>query len=305
MQTHGCESGGSCACSSADVGNTNVADGVGLEADALNDALSDAGTQVAAVNGVGLHGAGESPDPEALRQRAYSELLRQAAQAGGLLALTDPPAADGVISEAASEAIEALLARELQAQLPEPDDASCLRYFDAHPARYRMGERVWARHILFAVTDGVNVAALRQRAESLLVALRCEAADGPAFAQAAAEFSNCPSAAEGGDLGGLVAADCAPEFAAALFGQDDANAHVGVLPRLISTRFGFHVVQVCAREPGVSQPFEAVRAAVAQLLRQQLYLTALRQYLSLLAGQAVLTGLADVALETADSPLLQ
>lgn len=296
MQTHGCESGGSCACSSADVGKASVADEVGLEA----AALSDTGTQVASVNGVGLHGAGESPDPQALRQRAYSELLRQAAQVGGLLALTDPPAADGVISEAASDAIEALLARELQ--LPEPDDASCLRYFDAHPARYRTGERVWARHILFAVTAGVNVAALRQRAESLLVALRCEAMHSPAFAQAAAEFSNCPSAAEGGDLGGLVAADCAPEFAAALFGQDEANAHVGVLPRLISTRFGFHVVQVCAREPGAGQPFETVRAAVAQLLRQQLYLTALRQYLSLLAGQAVLTG---VALETADSPLLQ
>lgn len=295
MQTHGCETGGRCACSAADVGRTS---GVGIEVEAVRDA----DTQVASVNGVGLHGEGESPDPEALRQRAYTELLRQAAQAGGLLGLGDPPAPDGVISEAASAAIEALLARELQAQLPEPDEAACLRYFQAHPARYCIGERVWARHVLFAVTDGVPVAALRQRAESLLVDLRCEAIDGPAFAQAAAEFSNCPSAAEGGDLGWLVVADCAPEFAAALFGQDEANAHVGVLPRLISTRFGFHVVQVCAREPGVSQPFATVRSAVAQLLRQQLYLTALRQYLSLLAGQAVLTG---VALEAAASPLLQ
>jgi len=134
------------------------------------------------------------------------------------------------------------------------------------------------------------------------VALRCEALDGPAFAKAAGEFSNCPSATEGGDLGWLVAGDCAPEFGSALFGQDEANAHVGVLPRLISTRFGFHIVQVGAREPGTPQSFESVQGAIAQLLGQQAYMTALRQYLSLLAGQAHVQGL---ELDAADSPLLQ
>ena len=255
---------------------------------------------IAQINGVPLHGEGESPDPESLRQRAYSELLRQAAQRGGLLAVGDLPATDGVLSEAASDAVEALLECELK--LPEPDDRACRRYFEAHPARYAVGERVLARHILFAVTPGVDVAALRQRAEGLLVALRCEAMDGPAFAKAAAECSNCPSAEQGGDLGWLMAADCAPEFGSALFAQDEANAHIGVLPRLISTRFGFHVVQVCAREAGVDQAFESVHGAVAQLLRQQAYMTALRQYLSLLVGQATVEG---VSLDAADSPLLQ
>ena len=52
----------------------------------------------------------------------------------------------------------------------------------------------------------------------------------------------------------------------------------------------------------MARPFESVRAAVAQSLRQQAYVTALRQYLCLLAGQAVLEG---VELEAADTPLLQ
>ena len=43
-----------------------------------------------------------------LRQRACSELLRQAAIAQGLLPGHDAPAADGVLSEAASSAIETL-----------------------------------------------------------------------------------------------------------------------------------------------------------------------------------------------------
>ncbi|MBT9492796.1 MAG: peptidylprolyl isomerase [Paucibacter sp.] len=281
----GCGSG-SCGCASTAASTAATID--------------DIKVAVAMVNGVPLHGEGESPDPEALRQRAYSELLRQAAQRRGLLAVGDLPALDGVLSEAASDATLALLERELQ--LPEPDDRSCRRYFDAHPARYHVGEKVLARHILFAVTPGINVPALRQRAEGLLVGLRCEALDSPVFAQAAADNSNCPSGAEGGDLGWLEQQDCAPEFRTALFAQDEANAHIGVLPRLISTRFGFHIVQVQAREAGVAQSFESVKGAIAQLLRQQAYMTALRQYLSLLAGEAELSG---IELDAADSPLLQ
>ncbi|MDC8773477.1 peptidylprolyl isomerase [Roseateles albus] len=280
-QQQGC-GGGSCGCASA------------------APMIEDIKVAVATVNGVPLHGEGESPDPEALRQRAYSELLRQAAQRRGLLAVGDVPSLDGVLSEAASDATLTLLERELQ--LPEPDEASCKRYFDAHPARYHVGEKVQAKHILFAVTPGVDVSALRGRAESLLVTLRCEALDSPAFAKAAAENSNCPSGAEGGELGWLGREDCAPEFSSALFAQDEANAHIGVLPRLISTRFGFHIVQVLAREAGSLQPFESVKGSIAQVLRQQAYMTALRQYLSLLAGEAELYGL---DLDMAESPLLQ
>ncbi|MDC8786072.1 peptidylprolyl isomerase [Roseateles koreensis] len=261
----------------------------------------DAAIGVASVNGVPLHGVGESPDPEALRQRAYSELLRQAAQRKGLLAVGDLPALDGVLSEEASLAIEALLAQELR--LPEPDAAACQRYFDAHPARFSVGEQVLARHILFAVTPGVDVDALRKRAEQSLVALRCSTDDGgAAFAAAAASQSNCPSSAQGGNLGWLSRADCAPEFGAALFAQDEANAHVGVLPRLISSRFGFHIVWVMERQPGQPQRFDQVHSAIAQTLRQQTYVTALRQYLNSLAGEAHWVGL---SLDESTSPLVQ
>ncbi len=292
----GCGGGGaSCGCGGGGGGKAALDEPVSVQADPH---ASDIVLPVATVNGIPLHGAAESPDPESLRQRAYSELLRQAAQRDGFLADADRPALDGVQSEAASNAIELLL--ESQIRIPEPDVSACRRFFDAHQARFSIGEKVLTRHILFAVTPGVDVAALRQRAEALLLALRC--ADIEAFAKAAAETSNCPSGAEGGALGWLARTDCAPEFAAALFAQDLANAHVGVLPRLVSTRFGFHIVLVEAREAGQAQTFEAVQAAIKQTLRQQAYVTALRQFLNLLAGEALIEGL---ELEGADSPLLQ
>ena len=217
---------------------------------------------------------------------AATELLRQAAIREGLLDAADPAAAEGVISAAASQAIEALLEREIR--VPEPSEEACRRHHAAHAAQYTRGERAALRHVLFAVTPGVDVVALRKRAEACLLDVRCHDGTGAdRFAAAARELSNCPSGASGGDLGWLAASDCAPEFAREVFG----HAEVGVLPRLVHSRFGLHVVEVLQRESGEALPFEAVRGAIEATLRQQSYATALRQYVQLLGG--------------AESPLVQ
>lgn len=217
---------------------------------------------------------------------AATELLRQAAIREGLLDAADPAAAEGVISAAASQAIEALLEREIR--VPEPSEEACRRHHAAHAAQYTRGERAALRHVLFAVTPGVDVVALRKRAEACLLDVRCHDGTGAdRFAAAARELSNCPSGANGGDLGWLAASDCAPEFAREVFG----HAEVGVLPRLVHSRFGLHVVEVLQRESGEALPFEAVRGAIEATLRQQSYATALRQYVQLLGG--------------AESPLVQ
>ena len=64
---------------------------------------------IARVNGQPLHAPGQAPDAATLRQRASTELLRQAAQAHGLLGIEDRCHDDGSLSEDAGEAIERLL----------------------------------------------------------------------------------------------------------------------------------------------------------------------------------------------------
>ena len=260
-------------------------------------ATTQASIRVARVNGVALNETEPALSADELRQRACSELLRQQAQSQGLLAPSEHASPDGVLSAAASAAIERLLEQALS--VPEPSLEACQRHYNAHLPNYRTGERVHLRHILFAVTQGVDVGALRQRAETTLLDVRCHAGQASEdFAKAARQFSNCPSGAEGGALGWLTSADCAPEFAKEIFGQSE----VGVLPRLVHSRFGLHVVEVLERTPGVQQAFEAVRGAVTMSLKQQSYVTALRQYLQLLAGQASIDG---VDLDAAESPLVQ
>lgn len=228
---------------------------------------------IASINGVALHAAGESLSPEELRQRACMELLRQAAERAG-------------------SDIDAHLDAALA--VPEPADEDCRRYFAANGRRYATGERLHLRHVLFAVTPGVDVTLLRGRAEAQLVDLRT----GGDFGHAARTLSNCPSGAAGGDLGWITTADCAPEFAKDVF----AHTGLGVLPRLVHSRFGFHIVEIVAREPGVVPEYDAVRSAVAATLKRQGFVTALRQYVRILAGAANVEG---VDLEGADTPLVQ
>lgn len=259
---------------------------------------SSIATLSARVNGVELVSTGETLSADELRQRACSELLRQAAISRGLLSDADTPSVDGVLSESASDAIDQLLAQEVQT--PEPSEEACQRHYAANLGLYSTGEKVHLRHILFAVTQGVDVTALRNRAETTLLDVRCH--DGKSqqdkFADAARTLSNCPSGAEGGDLGFLGKDDCAPEFAKEIFGL----AEVGVLPRLVHSRFGLHVVEVLARQAGTQQAFDAVKGAASMALRQKSYVTALRQYLRLLAGAAVIEG---VELDASDTPLVQ
>jgi peptidyl-prolyl cis-trans isomerase C len=253
---------------------------------------------IASINGLPLNKMHETVTEDELRQRAYSELLRQAAIEHGFLSKTDCFSSDGILSEAAACAVEALLEHSLT--VPEPSEDACRRHHASNLATYSTGERVNVRHILFAVTKGVDVVALRNRAETTLLDVRCH--DGKSvedgFSKAAKAMSNCPSGADGGGLGWLIANDCAPEFAKELFG----HVEVGVLPRLVHSRFGLHVIEVLERIAGTEQSFDAVRGAVAMSLRQKSYVTALRQYLRLLAGNAVIVG---IDIEAVDTLLVQ
>jgi peptidyl-prolyl cis-trans isomerase C len=115
-------------------------------------------------------------------------------------------------------------------------------------------------------------------------------------------MSNCPTSAQGGDLGWIGPDDCAPELANELFHQKHAQWGMGVHPRLIHTRFGFHIIEVLERRAGKQPAYHEVRERIAALLAMQSRARALHQYMSLLVGEAHIEG---IELEGADSPLVQ
>jgi peptidyl-prolyl cis-trans isomerase C len=80
------------------------------------------------------------------------------------------------------------------------------------------------------------------------------------------------------------------------------SRRTGLLPSLVRTRYGFHIVLIDQRVPGQTVPFEAVRRRIAAELREKVQERALRQYVQVLAGRA---GVEIPGLEPARSPLLQ
>ncbi|HEY9094880.1 MAG TPA: peptidylprolyl isomerase [Hydrogenophaga sp.] len=255
--------------------------------------------QVASVNGITLHEPDETLSLQALRERAYTELLRQQAVKAGLL-----PRYGGLSyrepDEAQRQIMEAMV--DAAVSVPEPSEVECQRHYEAQKNRFIVGQALHVRHILFAVTPGVNVHALSQRAEAALLELSRKDVEPGHFDKLARELSNCPSSAQGGDLGWLAPEDCAPELANELFFQSDSRWGLGVHPRLVHTRFGLHIIEVLGRKKGRLPEFAEVREQLVQRLTLQSRTTALRQYMLLLVGEATIEGL---TLEGADSPLVQ
>ncbi|HSV44504.1 MAG TPA: peptidylprolyl isomerase [Ramlibacter sp.] len=254
---------------------------------------------VASVNGIALHEPGETLALQALRERACTELLRQEAVKAGLL-----PRFGGLLARepdaAQRQVIEAMVDEVVSS--PEPTEDECRRHYEAQKNRLIVGQALHVRHILFAVTPGVNVHALTHRAEAALLELtRKDVAPGR-FEKLAGELSNCPSSAQGGDLGWLTPEDCAAELANELFFQSDSRWGMGVHPRLVHTRFGLHIIEVLGRKKGRLPEFAEVREQIRGRLLLQSRATALRQYMQLLVGQSKLEG---VDLIGADSPLVQ
>jgi len=231
----------------------------------------------------------DEPDPRAAASCALvvRELLRQRAQKEGLLA---PQA------QLDDEAVDALLARELK--VPSPTREDCERYYARHPRQFRRNDIVYASHILFALLERTPLVPLRQRAEDTL---RRALGAPETFEALAREFSNCPSAAVGGSLGQLLRGDSVPEFERALF-DDDAT---GILPRLVSTRFGFHIVRIERRVEGQALPFDEVEAGIAAFLDGQVRQKATRQFVQVLAAAARIEGLAPDSFGNANGPLVQ
>jgi peptidyl-prolyl cis-trans isomerase C len=254
---------------------------------------------IAMVNGIALHAPGERPDTEHLRELAYTELLHQEGVKAGLLPRKGVLAAPE-LNEAERQTIETMV--DAAVQVPTPSMDECQRYYDARKTQYTVGQAVHLRHILFAVTPGVNVQALSVHAEKALISLLGKNVPVDLFGKLAGEMSNCPTSTQGGDLGWLGPQDCAPELAKVLFFQTETPVGMGVQPRLIHSRFGFHIIDVLERRDGTTQSFDAVRERVAAQLAMQSRAKALHQYMSLLAGQALVEG---IALDTADSPLVQ
>ncbi len=240
-------------------------------------------TDAAIEEEIGYHQAAAHPTQAAVQELILQTLLQQEVIAKGLQVDMDNEVS----------LLDALLASE--ANLPVVDDASCRQWFSQHREQYRTPDLVAASHILFQVTESVNLELLRAKAESVLTEIR---QDPKRFGECAALYSNCPSAAVGGSLGQLQRGETVPEFEKIIFRLPPSE----ICPYLVETRFGLHIIRVDQRVDGELLPYDAVRQHIATFLTEASLARAQHQYLQLLVGKADIQGF-DMVGET--SPLVQ
>lgn len=79
--------------------------------------------------------------------------------------------------------------------------------------------------------------------EELCNELKQRIANGEDFAEIAKEYSQCPSGAQGGDLGRFSQGQMVPEFDAVVF-----NEAINVVHGPVQTQFGYHLLETTSRE---------------------------------------------------------
>jgi peptidyl-prolyl cis-trans isomerase D len=127
---------------------------------------------------------------------------------------------------------------------------------------FRMPERVHARHILLK-TDGKSDAekkTLKAKADDLLKQLK----NGADFVDLAKKNSQDGTAENGGDLGWFVRNQMVPEFDSVAFTLKPKE-----LSGVVTSQFGYHIIQTLEKEPAKLKSFEEVKDELAKEVRAQ------------------------------------
>lgn len=230
----------------------------------------------------------------AARALAIRELLLQETRS---LAMQPAPLTD---DEGRCETDDEALVRivvEREVVTPEPDEDTCRRYYTQNIRRFCSAELCEVSHILIAADprDAAARDTARRRALALIGAL---ASAPEQFGGVARAQSDCPSREVDGNLGQIGPGQTVPEFEQALSTVLAGAVH----NEPIASRYGYHVVRVDHRVEGRQLPFEMVQSKVSAYLAEHVKRTAIRQYISVLAGRAAITG---IDLAGSPTPLVQ
>jgi len=132
-------------------------------------------------------------------------------------------------------------------------------YYDQNAVRYKTKEQIHARHILIKVASPQDDGKAKERIE----AIRKRVEAGEDFAQLARQYSECPSADDGGKLEPFCRGVMAADFERAAF-----STLPGDVSAPVRTRFGYHLIKVEKHSQPRQRSFDEVETEITDLLRQ-------------------------------------
>ncbi len=174
------------------------------------------------------------------------------------------------------------LYEKVTADVATPAEADVKKYFDEHPEEFEQKASVDAAHILIS-TQGIEDPAQLAAKEKIAKELREEIVSkkGENFAEMAGLHSDCPSKAQGGDLGEFEKGQMVPEFEKAAFAQE-----VGVIGECVKTDFGYHIIKVNGKKDAKTLAFAEVKEDLTKTLLDQAKSEKMSTYISGLQEKA-------------------
>jgi peptidyl-prolyl cis-trans isomerase C len=161
-----------------------------------------------------------------------------------------------------SLAINMMVEQKISQNIVVPEDEA-RQYYENNPASFKRDAKVRASHILVKVDQGASAETLAAAKEEIET-IKKKVSGGQDFALLAKEASDCPSSANGGDLGYFERGKMVQEFEEAAFALS-----AGGISDIVRTDFGFHLIHVTDKiEAGVIS-FETVKSDLENFIKSQ------------------------------------
>ena len=144
---------------------------------------------------------------------------------------------------------------------PSPKEIN--KFYDENKDKLIVPESVHVRHILVIFKEGDDDK-IKAEKKAKIEALRKQIMDGADFAEVAGKNSDCPSKDKGGDLGLIQKEQTVKPFEEAAFSQEK-----NVVGPVITTDFGYHIIQVLEHNPQKTTALADVEEKITSYLEQQ------------------------------------
>jgi len=173
--------------------------------------------------------------------------------------------------------------------VPQPTQQQIQQYYNEHASEYAVPEQAKSRHILISVPQGADAktdAAAKAKAQGILKQLQA----GGSWTDLAKKNSDDPGSKDsGGELGYAQHGKMVPEFDKAIFSQKIGDIAI------VKSNFGYHIVQVEARDTAHSKPLSEVQPEIVAALTRQATAVAQQNYAQTLTSEAIKNGLEKTA----------
>jgi peptidyl-prolyl cis-trans isomerase C len=142
-------------------------------------------------------------------------------------------------------------------------DEEAQNFYNENTDSFKQQEQVRASHILIEVKEDASEEQ-QEQARATLQEVQQKLEEGAEFSELAREYSEGPSAKNGGDLGYFGRGQMVKSFEEKAFAMQP-----GEVSDVVETRFGYHLIKVTDKKEEKVVPYEEVKEKIVNYLREQ------------------------------------